>query len=236
MKVFAISDLHMSFGVDKPMDVFGRCWDNYLDNLVRNWQDKISDDDLVLMPGDFSWAMRPEEAVLDFRFIGGLKGKKIILRGNHDYWWNTVSQVRKMLPEGFYAVQNDACKFNDVVVCGTRGWTCPLGGNCEGLSEQDIKIYKRETERLKLSISSAKRLAEEGDRIVCMMHYPPFNVMRDDSEFVRILVTENIKTVVYGHLHGKECRADRHINKFGADFYLVSTDIVNHDPVEIPVK
>ena len=104
------------------------------------------------------------------------------------------------------------------------------------MSEQDIKIYKRETERLKLSISSAKRLAEEGDRIVCMMHYPPFNVMRDDSEFVRVLVTENIKTVVYGHLHGKECRADRHINKFGADFYLVSTDIVNHDPVEIPVK
>lgn len=233
MKVYAISDLHLSTSVDKPMDVFGKCWNNYLEIITEDWNKKVNEDDLVLLSGDFSWAMKLEEAVSDFELIKGFKGKKIIIRGNHDYWWNTLNQVRGILPQGFYAVQNDAIKFGNVIVCGTRGWTCPLGRDYAGLSAHDIKIYKREIERLKLSLNAAKKLEEEGDRIICMMHYPPFNVFRDDSDFVKVLVSYGIKTVVYGHLHGKDSRADMLVNKFGIDFYLTSTDIIGHKIVEI---
>lgn len=232
LKVYAISDLHMSAAVNKPMNVFGACWDNYLEKVVADWKEKVSDDDLVLMPGDFSWAMKPEEVKADFDLLKDLRGSKVILRGNHDYWWNTLNQVRSILPEGFYALQNDALRFGDVIVCGTRGWMCP---GAEKLSEHDTKIYLRETERLRLSLRKMAEMRGDNDKVVCIMHYPPFNVYREESDFVRLFIEYGIKTVVYGHLHGKDCRADKYIKRFGAEFYLVSTDIVDHTLVEIPL-
>ena len=114
MKVFAISDLHLSTVVDKPMDIFDQKWQNYWDKIKADWELKVGEEDLVLMAGDFSWAMRMEEALPDFALFEGLKGKKIILRGNHDYWWNTISQVRSAIPENFFALQNDCLRFENI--------------------------------------------------------------------------------------------------------------------------
>lgn len=230
MNIYAISDLHMSASVNKPMNVFGASWDNYLERVISDWEEKVADEDLVLMPGDFSWAMKPEEVKADFDALSGLKGQKVILRGNHDYWWNTLNQVKSILPEKFYALQNDALRFEDTIICGTRGWVCP---GAEKLTEHDKKIYAREVERLKLSLKKMSEMRTDTDRVVCIMHYPPFNVYRDESDFIRLFIEYGIKTVVYGHLHGKDCRADKYIKRFGIDFHLVSTDIVEHKLVKL---
>ena len=230
MKVFAISDLHLSTVVEKPMDIFGKSWENYFELISADWQSKVTDDDLVLLPGDFSWAMRMEEALPDFQLVANLPGKKLILRGNHDYWWNTLSQVRNAIPDGFYALQNDCMRFGDVLVCGTRGWIVPDGDN---MSAEDMKIYLRELERLKLSISAMQKMRMPTDKVIAVMHYPPFNGRYDDSDFTRQFIEANITTVVYGHLHGKDCRANLHMKKFGIDFYLTSCDLVGNKLTEI---
>ncbi len=230
MKVFAISDLHLSTACPKPMNVFGTQWDNYFELICQDWRSKVSDEDLVLLPGDFSWGMRLEEALEDFKLVADLPGKKIILRGNHDYWWNTLTQVRNALPDGFYALQNDCFRFNDVLICGTRGWVCPDGDN---LSEADKKIYLRETERLKLSISAMQKERKPTDKVIAIMHYPPFNGHYDESEFTRQFVAADVPVVVYGHLHGKDCRATLHLKRFNIDFYLTSCDLVGNKLVEI---
>lgn len=230
MKVFAISDLHLSTSVDKPMDIFDQKWKNYWDKIKADWVLKVADDDIVLLSGDFSWAMRMEEALSDFALFEGLKGKKIILRGNHDYWWNTISQVRSSIPESFYALQNDCLRFENILICGTRGWIVPEGNN---LSADDKKIYLREIERLKLSLQEMQKLRKPDDKIIAMMHFPPFNGRRDESEFTKLFVANDISTVVYGHLHGKDCRADKYLKKFGIDFWLTSADIVDFELTEI---
>ncbi len=230
MKVFAISDLHLSTVAEKPMDIFGKTWENYFEEICDDWNTKVGSDDLVLLPGDFSWAMRMEEALPDFEAVAKLPGKKVILRGNHDYWWNTISQVRLMLPSGFYALQNDCLRFGDVLVCGTRGWVCPDGDN---LSADDKRIYLRETERLKLSLAAMTKQRRAEDRVIAIMHYPPFNGKYEDSDFIRQFVAADVPTVVYGHLHGKDCRANLRMNKFGIEFYLTSCDLVGNKLTEI---
>jgi len=230
MKIFAISDLHLSTTVDKPMDIFDEKWQNYWEKVKLDWERKVSDDDIILMPGDFSWAMRMEEVRSDFALFEKLKGNKIILRGNHDYWWNTISQVRSLLPSNFYALQNDCMRFGDVLICGTRGWIVPDGNN---LSADDKKIYLREIERLKLSLQQMQKQRLPTDKVIAIMHFPPFNGRREESEFTKLFIANDIKTVVYGHLHGNDCRADWYVKKFGIDFWLTSADIVNFELTEI---
>lgn len=230
MKVFAISDLHLSTVCNKPMDVFGKSWENYFELICQDWRSKVSDDDLVLLPGDFSWAMRMDEALPDFEEVSQLPGTKVILRGNHDYWWNTLTQVRTSIPSGFYALQNDCMRFGDILICGTRGWICPDGDN---LTADDKKIFLREVERLKLSISAMQKERKENDKVIAIMHYPPFNGRYDESEFTKQFVLAGIDTVVYGHLHGKDCRANLHFKKFGIDFYLTSCDLVGNKLTQI---
>ncbi len=230
MKVFAISDLHLSTNCKKPMDVFGKSWINYFELICADWKEKVSQDDLVLLPGDFSWAMRMEDALADFDLVAKLPGKKVILRGNHDYWWNTLSQVRSSIPQGFYALQNDCLRFDDVLICGTRGWVCPDGDN---LSAEDKKIYLRENERLKLSLISMQKQRCPSDKVIAIMHYPPFNGRYEDSDFIKQFVQADVPTVVYGHLHGKDCRANLHMKKFGIDFYLTSCDLTGNVLTEI---
>lgn len=230
MKIFAISDLHLSAAVDKPMNVFGKCWDNYFEKICADWQSKVGNDDLVILAGDFSWAMRMEEALPDFAQVAPLPGKKIILRGNHDYWWNTISQVRNSIPSKFFALQNDCLRFGDVLLCGTRGWICPDGDN---LDADDKKIFLREVERLKLSLAAMNKMRMPSDKVIAVMHYPPFNGHYDDSEFVKLFVANDVHTVVYGHLHGKDCRANLFIRKFNIDFYLTSCDLLGNKLAEI---
>ena len=151
MKIYAISDLHISTSTDKPMDIFGGNWVGYMDKIRADWSEKVTDDDLVLIGGDISWAMKLEDAEKDILSLKDLKGKKILIKGNHDYWWSGIGKVRDILPENFYALQNDSIRFGNIVVCGSRCWAVP---GAPDFDERDRKIYNRETERLRLSLKS----------------------------------------------------------------------------------
>lgn len=229
MKVFAISDLHLSINNPKPMDIFGPAWDNYIENVFADWREKVGDEDIVLLAGDYSWAMNLEDTKKDFELVSSLPGKKIIIRGNHDYWWKSISAVRAFLPESFYAIQNDALKFGNIVVCGTRGWVVPDKGE---LSAEDDKIYKREVIRLELTLKEALSKKQEGDKLICMMHYPPVNFRKEDSEFSRLLEKYEVDAVVFGHLHGYK-NAQLKFEKGGLPYYLTSCDLTGNKLIEI---
>ncbi len=199
MRVFAIADPHLSKARPKPMDIFGGNWQGHPEVFFERWREVVEDDDIVLIPGDISWAMRLEEALLDLTDIAALPGKKVILRGNHDYWWAGVSKVRKSLPERMYAVQNDALCLDDVVIAGTRGWICP---GTYDFTEDDQKIYTREVERLKLSLESARKL--KGDKFVVMLHFPPTNVRLEPSGFTELILKAKPDALVFGHIHGEK--------------------------------
>ena len=233
MKIYAISDLHISTNTNKPMDVFGGNWVGYLDKIRADWQEKVTDEDLVLIGGDISWAMNIEDAKKDIESISNLKGKKIIIKGNHDYWWSGIGKVRDILPPNFYALQNDSIRFDNVVICGSRCWSVP---GSPDFNEQDRKIYLRETERLKLSLKSAEKLRQEGDKLIALIHYPPFNVKRENTLFTDIFEEYKVDLVVYGHLHGKSVRADKLVNKNGIYYYLTSCDQTNNMLTEIDIK
>ena len=230
MKIYAISDLHISTNTNKPMDVFGGNWIDYLNKIRTDWEQKVNDDDLVLVGGDISWAMNIDDAAKDIESFANLKGKKILIKGNHDYWWSGIGKVRDMLPEGFYALQNDCLRFDGVVVCGSRCWSVP---GSPDFTENDKKLYLRETERLKLSFKAAEKLKQDGDKLIALVHYPPFNVRREDSEFTKIFEEYGVDSVVYGHLHGKSVRADKLVVKNGVKYYLTSCDQVDNKLTEI---
>ena len=142
MKIFAISDLHLCLSGAKPMDIFGGPWENYLEEIKTDWNTKVSDDDIVLMCGDLSWALKLEEATKDLEYLSSLKGRKIIIRGNHDYWWKSISALRKELPKDIYPLQNDAIKIGEYIIAGSRGWVVPEPN--KQYLDQDKKLYARE--------------------------------------------------------------------------------------------
>lgn len=232
MKLFAISDLHISTNTDKPMDVFGGNWVNYLEKIKADWSNKVTDEDVVLIGGDISWAMDIEDAEKDLLSFAHLNGKKVIIKGNHDYWWSGITKVRDILPDNFFALQNDSLRFDGVVICGSRCWSVP---GAPDFGEHDMKIYRRETERLRLSLNSANKLKQEGDKLVALIHYPPFNVKRENSAFTDVFEEYGVDTVVYGHLHGKNVRADKVVVKNGITYYLTSCDQVENKLVEIKI-
>lgn len=225
MKIFAISDLHLSINSDKPMDIFGPVWEGYLDTIENDWRRLVSDEDIVLLSGDFSWAMRLEDAVPDMEYIARLPGKKIIIKGNHDYWWNAIGKVRSVLPPSFIALQNDAIKIGKYIFCGTRGWAM-----------NDEKMLNRETLRLKMSLDNAKALQTNGEDIICMMHYPPFEKGRLSSPYTRLFEEYGVKCVVYGHLHGKQYVSHPlEITINDITYYLTSCDLRHNHLTEIIV-
>lgn len=230
MRIFAISDLHLSFGSNKPMHVFGGNWQNYLEKIKTNWQNQVQENDIVLIAGDISWAMKLEQTVEDFKFLNSLKGRKIIIRGNHDYWWSSISAVRNALPENIFAIQNDAIKFNNYIICGTRGWTVP---EKEFESEQDKKIFQREVIRLDLTLQSAVKLRKGNEEIICMIHYPPFNSRREVNDFTKLFDKYNVDKVVFGHLHGKKIKSSLIFNFNKRKYFLTSCDLVNNNLVLI---
>ena len=229
MSVYAISDLHLTNSSDKPMEIFGGNWENYYNKIVADWTKKVSDNDIVLIAGDISWAMSIENAKVDFEELKKLKGKKVIIKGNHDYWWSSYNKVKNMLPEGFFAIQNNAIKIDNYIFCGTRGWMT----TDEKSSEDDIKIYTREQLRLRMSLEDAKRLQQNNEQIIVLTHYPPFNVKFENSPFTKILEEFGIKKVIYGHLHGNECRSKLLLEKNGITYYLTSCDKINNELVLI---
>lgn len=231
MKIWAISDLHLSNACDKPMDIFGENWENYTEKIKENWQKLVSKDDIVCISGDISWAMKMEEAIADLEWIDNLNGKKIIIKGNHEYWWKSISAVRANLPQSISAIQNDCLRVDNILFCGTRGWTIPEHG--KQLSAEDEKLYKREVERLKLTLASMQKQRNKDDIVICMMHYPPFNMTKEDSNFTKVLEEYNVDKVIYGHLHGKLVNMDKVYIKNNITYYFTSTDHINHTPVLI---
>ena len=233
MKVFAISDLHLSVNNPKPMDIFGPAWDNYVDKIFADWKEKVSENDVVLLAGDFSWAMKLEDSVADFEMLKDLPGKKVIIRGNHDYWWKSISAVRNILPINFYAIQNDAIKFENIIVCGTRLWNLP--DDKKKFTEDDEKIYKRELIRLRMTLENALKLkTDDNDKIVCMLHYPPYTFKEEDNEITAMMEEFGVSCVVYGHIHAY-CKQNLILNKNGVKYYLTSCDIVQNKLISIDV-
>ena len=226
MKVFAISDLHLSVNNPKPMDIFGPAWDNYVDKVFSDWKEKVGNDDIVLLSGDFSWAMNLEDTRADFDLLKDLPGKKIIIRGNHDYWWKSISGVRNFMPEGFYAVQNDALKFENVIICGTRGWQVPEED--AEVTPENEKIFKREVLRLEMTLQAGDKLrSSQEDRLICMMHFPPLNFKKQDSEYSLLLEKFKVDDVVFGHLHGYRNVKQAFVRN-GLNYYLTSCDMVDN--------
>ena len=230
MKVYAISDLHLSFSTDKPMNVFGEKWENYESKIKENVEKQVKDGDLLLIAGDLSWAMQMADTDADFDYIASLKGIKIVVRGNHDYWWKSISNIREKLePLGVYALQNDGLKFGKFVIAGTRGWVIPEAG--KGMSEQDQKIYNRELIRLEMALSDARKKMEEDDQLIVLIHYPPFNSTIEDNEFTSLMEKYGVNICVYGHLHAKTKYAQTNIEKNGIKYILSSCDKIGFSPI-----
>ena len=221
MSLFAVGDLHLPGGQDKPMSVFGPQWHGHFFRISESWKEQVREEDTVLIPGDISWAMRLEEAREDLERISALPGKKILLRGNHDYWWGGITKVRSMLPEGMYALQQDALELEDCVVCGTRGWLIPVGE--EPLEESDRKIYLRELGRLDLALEQGRKRA--GDKpLVVMLHYPPLLKNQPESGFTERMERAGAALCVYGHLHGAGIQTAFRGERGGVRYELVSCD------------
>ena len=234
MKIFAIGDLHLPGGDMKPMDVFGPHWENHFERISEDWRARVTDEDIVLIPGDISWAMQLSGALEDLRRIASLPGRILILRGNHDYWWSSLTQLRCSLPESMHAIQNDAFDAGDVVFCGTRGWMIPpavIGGHepAPGAAvSQDEKLYRREVMRLEMSLKAAQRIAK-GRPVFAMMHYPPIlpECAREGTEFTRLLTQYGAARCVYGHLHGPSVQRGYVGMYNGVQYDLVSCDALH---------
>jgi len=225
MSIYAISDLHLSFSSNKPMDRFGEKWVNYEEKLKQNWINTIKEDDVVILPGDFSWAMYLKETYKDFEYLNSLPGKKILIKGNHDYWWSTLAKMNQYLEENkFDTIQilhNNSFKFEDWVICGTRFW--------QDIKEDD-KIYNRELKRLELSIDDAKNKYGEESDIIVATHYPP---NFDDEQFMNFLKNNNVKKYIYGHLHNVTLSELRDVTINNIEFKLVSCDYLEFNPIKL---
>ena len=235
MRIFAISDLHLSFQTDKPMDLFGEHWANYEQRIMDNWNAQVGDKDIGIIAGDISWAMKMEDAREDFEFLKKLKGKKIIIRGNHDYWWKSITKIRETLAPDIYALQNDSIQIENIVLAGTRGWRVPERRAVQ--TEDDKKIYSREIIRFELALKDARAKMEKikEPKLIAILHYPPFNATQDDSPFTRLCEKYKVSACVYGHLHGKQGRTQLLVQKNGVNYYLTSCDLLGHTLVEVSI-
>jgi predicted phosphohydrolase len=228
MAVYAIADLHLSFGTDKPMDVFSG-WTNYTERIRNNWQKLIGENDTVVIAGDVSWAMKLSETDADFRFIDSLNGHKIILKGNHDYWWSTKAKMDKYIAEkGFDSISilhNNYYLADGTALCGSRGWFY------DAEADADMLILNREVGRLRMSIEPALR---DGYDPVVFLHYPPIYNNTECGEILDVLKEYNIKKCFYGHIHGGNAAKKAFIGeKYGINFKLIACDYLGFTPLAI---
>lgn len=223
MNFYSISDLHLSGTCDKPMDVFGSGWEGHFEKIKNDWQSKVEDDDVVLLCGDTSWGTVLEEGLVDLKSLCALKGKKVFIRGNHDYWWNGISKLRAVAPDdGFYFLQNDCIRIGNVIICGSRGWTCP--GSAD-YTPHDEKLYLREAERFKLCFKEVEKIRKEGDVLLTMIHYPPMSPKLQDTLFTQLFEQNKVDKVIFGHIHGQAYFPLRTV-KNGIEYILTSCDKV----------
>lgn len=225
MSIFVIGDLHLSFNNPKPMDIFGDNWSGHEEKIRSNWIENVSEDDLVILPGDFSWETYLEDTKLDFDYLNNLPGKKLLLKGNHDYWWTTVTSMRAFLKENNYTnidfLYNNSYEFEDKIICGTRGWSIID-------EDADKKLINRELIRLELSLQEGINKYGTDKEIIVFMHYPPITkakiVSEKEAEFVQLMKKYNVKRCFYGHLHGASIADAIEDEVEGIEFKLVSAD------------
>ena len=229
MAIYAIGDLHLSFAVDKPMDVFGYNWENHAEKIKNNWIEKVKPEDTVILPGDFSWATYLEETKPDFQFLNNLPGKKILSKGNHDYWWTTVTKMKKFLVDNKFEnidfLYNNSFCIEDKIITGTRGWITNFK------SGENAKILKREHDRLKLSIEDGIKKYGYDKDIIVFIHYPPFykETVLEEFDFIKTMEKYNVKKCIYGHLHADSHKEAVEGNINGIEYKLVSSDYLDFD-------
>lgn len=227
MSLFVIGDLHLALNEDKPMNIFGDNWLNHDEKIKKDWESKVTEKDTVILVGDFSWSMHLKETTKDFEFLNSLPGKKILLKGNHDLWWTTITNMKNFLKENNFQnidfLYNNSFLIENKIITGTRGWTL----NTED-PENSKKIIKRECMRLKMSIEQGIKLYGEDKEIIVFMHYPPItniNVLKNETtDFMKIMMDYNIKRCFYGHLHGNSIKDAVEENINGIELKLVSSD------------
>ena len=234
MSIYTIADLHLSFSQNKPMNIFGDNWIEHTEKIRNNWIQNIRQEDTVILPGDFSWAMYLNDTKLDFEYLNRLPGKKILLKGNHDYWWNTINKMNNFIKENkfenIYFLYNNSYLVEDTIIVGTRGWNILD-------TESDKKMIKRENLRLELSIKDGISKYGNNKEIIAFMHYPPINKNDvqniEKSDFVRTLKKNNIHRCFYGHLHGHSHMDAIEGKVQGIEYKLISADYLNFNLLKI---
>lgn len=228
MSVYVIGDTHLSQSVDKPMDIFGGRWENYTQKLRDNWQNTVTDSDTVVIAGDVSWGMSLADALADFKLLDSLPGKKLLLKGNHDYWWDTVSKMKKFLDQNQIKtidfIFNNSFDCDGLWLCGTRGWMLETAS----ATDHDKKIIARECARLDRSLASAG----DGEKIA-FLHYPPIYDGITAPEFIEVLKKHAVKRCFYGHLHAGSIKNAAVGTYFDINFSLVSADAIDFLPISI---
>ncbi len=235
MAVYTLSDLHLAKSIDKPMDIFGMGWAGYMDKIYENWQSTVNDGDTVIIGGDLSWAMYLDECKPDFDFIEGLNGNKVILKGNHDYWWESITKLNNYVESNGYKtmrfLHNNSYVAENVGIFGTRGWITPLFDN---FKEADRKIYERELIRLELSYNHLNTIKTDGVTPVAVLHYPPVNKEGEvDAGFKAFFDKYNIKHCIYGHLHGLAGQSAFGGEICGVNFKIASADVLEFKPFKL---
>ncbi len=249
MRIWAISDLHLSLARPKPMDVFGDHWRAHEARVEAAWRERVMPEDVVCLPGDLSWALKLPEAAPDLAWLGRLPGRKVLVKGNHDYWWGAIGKVRGALPPETYALQHDAVVLDGVGFAGARGWVDPtLDFRALGPSppeaeegpdrlvgirgEDDEKIYRRELDRLEASL---RCLGGDARRRIALLHFPPTSPALEETPVTRLLERYGVECAVFGHLHGRgaEGFANPYGVRGGVTYLLVSADFAGFAPVAV---
>ena len=234
MAIFAIADFHLSFNENKPMNIFGEKWQNHEEKIKQDWLKKVTEKDTVLLPGDFSWSMYLKDTKADFEYLDKLPGRKILLKGNHDYWWSTLNKMQKYVEENNFKnidfLYNNSYEVEGNIIAGTRGWV-------QSNEQEDKKMINRESIRLELSIKDGIQKFGEDKPIIICMHYPPYTNYNKqnliDSPFIEIMRKYNVKKCIYGHLHGESIKEAIQGNIKGIDTTLVSADGVDFKLIKI---
>lgn len=249
MRIWAIGDLHLSFGVaNKSMDIFGPNWQSHAEKIAANWKSTIQPEDLVLVPGDLSWAMKIDDVVPDLKWVDALPGTKVMIKGNHDYWWGSLNKIAAVLPPSIHLIQNNVFNWKDVTIGGARLWDTPEYSfghfveyrenpkakekDPEELVQEEFaqKLFDKELERLKMSLG---KLDPNAKIRIAMTHYPPISADLQPSRAAQILEQHQIQICVFGHLHNLKTDQPLFGEARGVRYVLAACDYIRFQPIAI---
>lgn len=224
--IWAMGDLHLDFSGQKPMDIFGSNWENHEEKIFQDWRNKVKEEDIVLLVGDTSWALKIDEAAQDLERIDALPGRKFIIKGNHDYWWSSMAKLEGLDLRSIKFIHNTAFVEDGIGICGSRGWS---DVDSNDFDSQDEKIYARELLRLQMSIDQMKKMGgdTEIEKTIALLHYPPFSSKGETNDFGKKLVENNIDLCLYGHLHDYGHRFIVEGMVDGVEYQCVSSDYLD---------